>query len=239
MKAMIFSDLITSRRAFTQLFVIMAIVAVVIAVGMETLAPIAAIAAAMIPMMFIFSAAAYDEMNRWEAFRLGLPLSRNSVVWGRYASLLLVTAAATAFGIVYSLLVALLAAVFADGMGQNAMLAGLLLESNPPEMMVASGCMGAAAVMLMSAVTLPFIMRFGMTRAARIIPLVAIFAVAGFLMAVGSDGPLAGIMPQGAQWLLGTDDGFMVLTVGALVVTLAIYVISAFVSTRVYAAREF
>lgn len=239
MKAMVFSDLIMVKRGMAQLFAVTAVVVIVISVGMETLVVIPAIAAAMIPMMLLFSVAAYDEMNGWEAFRLGLPLSRSSVVRGRYASLLLVTVAATVFGIVYALLVALLAAVFADGMGQNTLLASLLLESNPPEIIAASGCMGAAAMLLMATVTLPLVMRFGMTRATRFVPLVVLFAVVGLVALLGEGGPLASVVPQGMQWLMTSDDGFVTLVAGSLGVTLVLYAISAFISVRLYAAREF
>lgn len=239
MKAMIFSDFVMVRRGMAQLFAITAVVMVVIAVGMETLAMIPAIAAAMIPMMLLFSIAAYDEMNGWEAFRLGLPLSRRSVVWGRYAGLLLVTVAATAFGVICALLVAVLSAAFVDGMGQNARLASLLLEGNPPEMLVASGCMGAVAVLLMAAVSLPLIMRFGMTRATRFVPLVVLFAVAGLVALLGDGGPLANMVPQGVQWLMTSDEGFLILVAGSFGASLVLYAISAFVSERLYAAREF
>lgn len=239
MKAMVFSDFIMVKRGMTQLFAITTVVVVVIAVGMETLAVIPAIAATMIPMMLLFSVAAYDEMNGWEAFRLGLPLSRRSVVRGRYASLLLVTMAATAFGVVCALLVAVLAAAFVDGMGQNALLANLLLESNPPEMLLASGCMGAAVVLLMATVSLPLVMRFGMTRATRFVPLVVLFAAVGLVALLGDGGPLADVVPQGVQWLMNSDEGFLVLVAGSLGVSLVLYAISALVSERLYAAREF
>lgn len=238
MKAMIFSDLITMRRSLVQLFGITAVVAIVMAVGMETLAPIAPVAAAMIPMMFVFSIVACDEINKWDAFRLTLPLSRRSVVWGRYASLLLVTVASVVFGVVWALVVALAASAFAGGLGENELLASLLIESNQLEMICGAGLMGTVAVLLMTAVTLPLITRFGMTRATRFVPLVVLFAVVGLVALLGDGGPFADAVPQGVQWLMSSDEGFLVLVAGSLGVSLALYAISALVSERLYAARE-
>lgn len=237
MKAMIFSDLITMRRSLVQLFGIMAMISVIMAVAVDTLAAAAACAASMIPIMFAFSVSAYDEMNQWESFRLALPMSRRSVVAGRYASLLLVTAASLAVSIVCSFAIAGASALLTDGMGPTSPAASLLLESNPPEMIVGSGLLGAVAVLASAAVALPFIMRFGVTRAARLLPLAVLICVWGFVYLVGEDGPLGALLPEGARWLL-SDDGFVALTAIVVVAALALYAASLAVSLRVYARRD-
>lgn len=237
MKAMIFSDLITMRRSLVQLFAIMAAVVVILALSTETLAPVSACAAAMIPMMFVFSVAAYDEMNKWEGFRLTMPISRKSVVAGRYACTLLVVVASLAAGVIFSFAITGVAALFADGMGQNALLSSLLLEDNPPEMIVCSGAMGSVVVLIVASVVTPVFMRFGMTLASRILPLVIVLSPMVLFWLFGENGPFSGVVPEGVRWLLD-DSGFAVL-VGALgVVALVLFGLSMLLSMRLYRTRE-
>ena len=106
MKAMVFSDLVTMKRNLLQLMGICVFVALFISVGTETLAATGACISAMIPIMYLFSIAAYDEMNKWEVFRLTLPLSRMQVVAGRYVSFLLVALVSCVAGIALCLLLA-------------------------------------------------------------------------------------------------------------------------------------
>lgn len=237
MKAMIFSDLITMRRSLAQLFGITAVVTVILAVTTGTLATMAACTASMIPVMFMFSISAYDEMNKWESFRLAMPMSRANVVAGRYASLLLVTAASLAASMAYSFAIAGVAALLSGGMGPGSPLSSLILENNPPEMVVGSGLLGMVAVLLVAAVTLPFIMRFGVTRATRLLPLVVLLGVAGGVWLIGDEGPLAAALPAGARWLLA-DGGFVTLVAVIVAVALVLYAASVVISLRVYAKRE-
>lgn len=237
MKAMIFSDLITMRRSFIQLLGVMAAVSVVLAFSMKTLAPISACVSAMLPMIFIFSAATYDEMNRWEGFRLTMPISRRSVVVGRYACTLLAVVASLAAGVIFSLAITGIAALLVDGVGQNAQLSGLLLEDNPLEMIVFSGVMGSVVVLVVASVTIPMFMRFGMTLALRVVPFVIVFSPAALSWLFGENGPLSGVVPEGMRWLFD-DSGFAVL-VGVLgVVALVLFGLSMLLSMRLYRTRE-
>lgn len=63
----------------------------------------AAAIAAMVPFTGLFSLAAYDEQNNWELFRLTLPLTRRQVVFGRYASIALLTVGSLALALVLGL----------------------------------------------------------------------------------------------------------------------------------------
>lgn len=237
MKAMIFSDLITMRRNLVQLLGVMAGVSVILAFSMKTLAPISACAAAMIPMMFIFSVAAYDEMNKWEGFRLTMPISRKSVVVGRYACTLLVVVVSLVVGVVFSLAITGIAALLVDGMGQNAQLSDLLLENNTLEMIVFSGAMGSVVVLVVASVTIPVFMRFGMTLASRVVPFVIVFLPAALSWLFGEGGPLSGMVPEGMRWLL--DDGGFAVLVGVLgVISLILFGLSMLLSMRLYRVRE-
>ncbi|WP_165053974.1 MULTISPECIES: ABC-2 transporter permease [unclassified Adlercreutzia] len=236
MKAMILSDLTTMRRILIQLLGIMAAVSLFLAVTVETLAATAACAAVMIPFMFMFNVAAYDEINKWESFRLAMPMSRRGVVAGRYASLLLVTALSLGVSVACSFAVTGAAALLSGAMGQGAPLESLLLENNPPEMIVAAGLMGTAAVLVASAVTLPLIMRFGMSLATRLLPLAMLCGAGGFCLAV-DNGLLAGLLPAGGLESL-FNGGFAGLFAALVVVPLVLYAVSLVVSLRVYRSRE-
>lgn len=237
MKAMVFSDLITMRRSLVQLMGIMVVVSLVLAFSLETVAVVGACAAAMIPIMFLFSVAAYDETNGWESFRLAMPMSRANVVAGRYVSILAVTVCAFALGVVMAYLVLFLALAL-SAMGENALLSGIVVEGNPFEVIVGSAAMGSVVVMVVATVTTPVVMRFGVTRATRILPLVMVLALMALISCLGDDGLLAGMLPEGAQWLVSSDGGFLALVAGCVGASLVVYAASFAVALRVYAARE-
>ena len=91
MKAMIFSDLITSKNAFVQLLLISIVICGFLAWGTGEVIVGTAAMATMAPLMYLFSIFAYDEMNGWERFRMTLPLTKYQVAYGRYVSMLIVS----------------------------------------------------------------------------------------------------------------------------------------------------
>ena len=99
MKTMIVADFSTMRSALLQLVGICLIIAVFMGVVADTVVGAIAAITAMLPFMFLFSLAATDEQNGWERFRLTMPITRRQVVFGRYASLALLTVAAALFGL--------------------------------------------------------------------------------------------------------------------------------------------
>ena len=89
-----------------------------------------------------------------------------------------------------------------------------------------------------SSVALPLITRFGMTRGARIVPLVVVLVMSAAIGFIGDgaaiDSALAGLV----QWL-DTGNNYLLLAVAMLLVVAAIYVASAFLSAKLYEGREF
>ena len=88
------------------------------------------------------------------------------------------------------------------------------------------------------AVTLPLIMRFGMTRATRFVPVVVVIA-----LALGIGFFDAGIQPTGVladlvQWL-DTGSNYLFLAAALVAIVALIYVASAFVAAKLYEKREF
>lgn len=236
MKAMILSDLITLKRSMMQLTFTCIIIGSVIGAAMGSTVSAAACIASMLPFMFLFSIVAYDELNGWERFRMSLPISRRNVVLGRYASAAIVSGVSLLLGVGCGALVTAVAGILPL---PDELAIGLSWEHNPPSAMFGAAAGGVGIIMITMSVALPLIMRYGMTKATRIIPIVFLlifcfgmgFFGEFFLGATGLEATLVRLMGAG-------DAGFLVLAAGAIVVVAAIYAISAAISIKLYAKRE-
>ena len=204
MKAMIFSDLITSKNSFAQLLGMTLFVAIFIAAGTSTLVTSTACIAAMVPFMYLFSISAYDEQNGWERFRLTLPISRRQVAYGRYASMMAIV------------LIALVVS----------WLAGMAIG-------FAVGVLAEAVIIIAAAVSLPLIMRFGMTKGSRLVPVIMVFAICMGVAFFSS-----GVDALDLEALISGEFDLMVAVAVILLAALAVYVISACISARLYEGRE-
>lgn len=235
MKTMIITDFAVLRTSLLQLAGICLVIALFMGFAMESVIGAVAAIGAMVPFMILFSLAAVDEQNGWERFRLTLPITRRAVVFGRYASVGLVALVATAF----SLLVAFLILALVSVLPANMLPAGLTVENNPPAMILGAAIGSVSVVMVGAAVALPLIMRFGMTRATRFVPVVVVIATAAAVSFFGSSassltGPLGNIV----QWL-DTGNNYLILGGGIILAVLALYVLSACIAAKLYEQREF
>ena len=231
MKAMIVSDFAVLRSALLQLLGICAIIALFMGYVMGAVGTAAAIAA-MVPFMGLFSLAAYDEQNNWERFRLTLPLTRRQV--GRYASIALLTAGSLTLALVLGLGIAALAGLLpAQWLPES-----LSPAENTPEMIVGSTIGGVSVVAIAMAVAMPVITRFGMTKAARIVPVIVVLVVAFAVAFFGSGIQPTGVLADLVQWL-DTGSNYFFLAAALVAVVALIYVASAFVAAKLYEKREF
>ncbi len=228
MKAMVFSDLITARNSFGALLGITLFVSAFIAVGTDTLIAAVACMGAMVPFMYLFSISAYDEQGGWEQFRLTLPLTRRQVAYGRYASMLAVTGCAMVLALAAGLLIGAVAGALPAGMVPE----GLLLGVTTPEMLVVAVVAVGLIILLSAAVTLPLIMRFGMTKGTRLVPVVMLLVLSAVAGLLGT-----GLDTIGLDAMLTSGSIMMVMAVGA-VVALSLYGASALLAARLYEQRE-
>ena len=229
MKAMIVSDFAVLRSVLLQLLGICLVIALFMGYVMGAVGTASAIAA-MVPFTGLFSLAAYDEQNNWERFRLTLPLTRRQVVFGRYASIALLTVGSLALALVLGLGIAALAGLLpAEWLPES-----LSPSENTPEMIVGSTVGGVSVVAIAMAVAMPVITRFGMTKAARIVPIIVVLIVAFF----GNGVQLTGALADLVQWL-DTGHNYLFLAAALAVVVALIYVASAFVAAKLYEKREF
>lgn len=234
MKTMIVSDFATMRSALLQLVGICLIIAVFMGVIADTVVGAVAAITAMLPFMFLFSLAATDEQNGWERFRLTMPITRRQVVFGRYASLALLMAATALFGLLLAAAIIGVATALPAGTAP----AGLTAEANPPALIIGAVVGTVVVIAVGASVALPLITRFGMTRGARIVPLVVVLVMSAAIGFIGDGAAIDSALAGLAQWL-DTGNNYLFLAAAMLLAVSAIYVASAFISAKLYEGREF
>ena len=229
MKAMIVSDFAVLRSVLLQLLGICLVIALFMGYVMGAVGTAAAIAA-MVPFTGLFSLAAYDEQNNWERFRL----TRRQVVFGRYASIALLTVGSLALALVLGLGIAALAGLLpAEWLPESRS-----PSENTPELIVGSTVGGVSVVAIAMAVAMPVIARFGMTKAARIVPIIVVLIVAFAVAFFGNGVQLTGVLADLVQWL-DTGNNYLFLAAALVAIVALIYVASAFVAAKLYEKREF
>lgn len=228
MKAMIFSDLITCKNSFFALFGITVFVGVFISIATETLVTGVAAIAAMVPFMYLFSISAYDEQNGWERFRLTLPISRKQVAYGRYASTFIVMICSFMLACIVGLLMgAICSALSGLYIPEGLTLATFGFDS------IFCIALATQLIMLVACIfTLPLIMRFGMTKGSRIVPVVIVLALSFGIAFTGNGDGLTFIGDVFAN-------GNTVLILACITACLiALYIASALISAKLYEKRE-
>lgn len=229
MKAMIFSDLVTSKNSFITLFGITVFVSLFIAVMTETLVTAVACIAAMVPFMYLFSISAYDEQNGWERFRLTLPISRKQVAYGRYASTLLIMLCSLALAIILGLITG----VVCDTLPIANIPDGLKLSTFGIATIAGIALTVQLIILIACIFTLPLIMRFGMTKGSRIVPIVLVLALS---LGIAAAGDTLDVALLGS--ILNNDTTVTLILSVATIILFALYVISALISARLYQQRE-
>ena len=197
----------------------------------------------MVLVMAFFTLSSYDEINAWQGFRAAFPLSRRNLVIGRYVALLCVAllACVFAFAVTEFLIQAavrrpLLWLVEAFGPETQQ---GISVWSNPPEIVLAAALLGVMAALIALSFTLPLVARFGMTRAVRFAPMVALVVVALLALLLADVWDFAWL-GRASTWLSAdTNVAFFQIICVTVVLVLVFYAASAFVSVKLYEKREF
>lgn len=233
MKTMVFTDLITTKNSLLTLLGIDVVLGVFLTFTMQTLIGGLAAMCVIVPFMFLFSISAYDEMGGWERFRLTLPVTRRQVAFGRYASLFITLAAA----VVLTFVVGHVMVMIGDAVSG----APVFITSQEVDLQTVCAVVLTVSVVILltAAITLPFIMRFGMTKATRILPVVIVLVLALGIAATG-DIATSDALATAFGWAFALGpDATDLLAVAALAVALLLYIASAFVSAKLYEKREF
>lgn len=233
MKTMMFTDLITMKNSLLVLIGLDVVLGLLLTFAMQTLMGGLAAMMVIVPFMYLFSISAYDEMGGWERFRLTLPITRRQVAWGRYASLAVVLAGSMVLTFVVGHVVVSIGDALPDA----------------PTYITSAGtgfyqvacvvAMGAAIVMLTATISLPLILRFGMTKATRILP-VAIVIILAVGIAFFGEASIDQVFWQLSGNMLDWGVDMMKLGIAvAIVALIALYLASAFIAAKFYAKREF
>lgn len=229
MKTMMMSDYLNIRSSLVQLSVISVFIAVFMAIATGTVAVVAGALAAMIPFMMMFSLAALDEKDGWEQFRLTLPITRKQVVVGRYVLIGLIAVIGLVFAFAISYMI-----MFVLTMLPADSIFGRVTPESPA--VIAGSALGALTiVMLATDVVLPLMMRFGMTKATRIVPMVLVLGISAAAVLIG-DNLDTTFLQSFTQWF---DEGnrYLIIVAGIIVVDVLLYIISALVSIKLYERR--
>ncbi len=227
MKLMAHVDLIVMRKTLVQLVRIGLAVLLFITVMTGNALSGAAALCVMVPAIYSMSVTAYDEVNRWEAFRLCLPVEREDVMRGHYASTAVVVAVSFAFAVITAPLLTWL----------SSLLTGSSFGFDVVGEMVAACALGLVISFWIPAVNLPIVAKFGMTQASRYVPLLLACVMAFSFAALGH--VLSGDGLPMALDFLSTQTGIAIAIVAAVVVSAAAYFASMLLAVRLYKAREF
>ena len=236
MKAAFLCEFATIRNALAQMAIIYLIIGVVVGIAMESSVAMVACISAMTPFLVVFTLSGYDVANGWERFRACLPISRSAIVIGRYAIVLLSSIAMAAFAVVVALALAQLAPILplAEGAAE-----GLIAQSDPLTL-ISSALAGTSIILLVTALILPFVLRFGMTKAMRIVPVVIVLL---FVVAVPLIGDVfADLASTGwmSDFVAFANDArnLLVVMVAIAVAVLVVYAISCAAAARLYRRKE-
>lgn len=234
MKAAILSEFSAIKNVLLQQFVIYLVVGAFVGIGMGSATAMVACISAMAPILMVFTFAGYDSMNGWERFRATLPVSREALVIGRYANVLL-TSLAT---LVAAMIIAFILGQLVDVLPIDAETAQFIAdEMRDPAMVMGGGLTGLCLMLLFTSVLQPFILRYGMTKAMRWVPagLMLAFFLAVLILPQVVDAPA--FLVDFIAWTENPDN--LPLLVGGLtVLSLGVYCISCAAAITLYRKKE-
>lgn len=230
MNAMVRFDLITMKNSLLQSFITIMLIAMVVTVVTESVKVGVGAVVMAIPFTYIFSVSAYDEMNGWERFRLTLPITRRQVVYGRYAGVLVVMAACSIIAALFAWMVIGIVGMMPSG----TMPEGSFAEESAPEVVFAVIAAIAALLLITASITLPFVMKFGLTKGTRLLPVAMALLFVFGVWAVGESGFLHDVLDTWNQ----TEASITLIVATAVISALVLFILSALISVRLYEKRE-
>ncbi len=227
MKTLIYSDFALCRDRFLYMALISVVVLILLA-AMHLMSTAITCISAIIPMSLLMTFFVNDETGKWEVYRMTMPLSRKDAVFGRYLSILIIMG--LSFGVCLCL-----------GLGLDAIFSQLPAfsgwfnagESENATVILLSELVTTMVILIMLAITLPILMRFGFNRATTYIP-VAMVVI--FLIGITLIDPAT---LEGVLTALFTNENALVLSaVAGCAVALLLYFLSALLAVRLYRGKE-
>lgn len=213
MLGFIYKDFLVMRKQMLYILFLICVYAVLAALDIFSPSILCGIIV-ILGVIYSVNAFGYDEQARWNKFAAATPAGRRGVVAGRYLfALLLLAATAVLVGIVLVLLWL------------------LRLAEEPLLELLLPIPVCAAIGLLINAVILPLIYKFGVEKA-RYLSMIVFVAVFGACIGLGflasDSGALAGI----------SDEIFAALCLGLLLAAFILFWVSYQISLRIFARKE-
>lgn len=234
MKRMFAMEAVILRKYLRQMILSSAFVAVCVTLGGMTLASVPLMMCFMVTFGAMTSLSAYDEQNSWASYRLTMPVSKRDVVFGRYA---FIACIAFCFSMAATL-VCLLLSVLGWNVELPDFLNAMLLSSTEDLIgLAALYVMGIGMASLLASICLPAFFALGQTKATQWLPLIMLALSVAPIFALDYLSSEMIELGQALEFLLQPSN-LLIVCAGVLVAATALYVISAFISVRLYERRE-
>ncbi len=214
MTGLIYKDLAVLRRQLSTLLVFIFVYGGFCITGVfdfSILGALIAVFGLTVPM----SSVALDDAAHWDRYAIATPAGRRGVVAAKY---------------VFTLLVVAVSVVAAGGLMVCLSLAGLTKTSPEDLVLIALAC--GVLTLLLDAVILPCLLKFGAEKA-RIISMITFVVIFGGAVLLGGMAKDQFALPQPPEWLLAA------LPVLCGLVAVIGFFISYCVSQGIYAKKEF
>lgn len=232
MKAMVNLDFIVASKYLVQEAIVSIPIGLIVSFFIGNVYTMPAAFAVLVPFVIGFSLFALDEKDNWEQYRLALPLSRNDVIGGRYTTCALLAVAGVLFGAVICLLTVAVASI-----APTLPNAEQITQGTETIGAVASPCIGALTSLVLLSIVIPAIAKCGMTKAVRLVPLVAVFVVCLTIATLGNDEIFAAL-ETAVNSAFSSPEGFALSLLAATAVVAAVYAASCALSCKLYRHRE-
>ena len=214
MKGLLYKDIVVLRKQISTLLLFVLVYGGFCVTGVFDFSIIGVLIAVFgltIPM----SSVALDDASHWDRYAAATPAGRKGIVAGKYLFTLLVILVSGLAGIAIMLVLSL---------------TGLTDSSFQELIAVTASC--AAAALLLDAVLLPFLLKYGAERA-RVISMVTFVAIFGGFALLGGLASHGVRLPQFPGWLTAA------LPVAFALTSAAAYLISFAISLGIYQRKEF
>ena len=221
-------DLISIRGMFKQMLLLYGVCGLIVAVAMGDAVAIGPMLAVLAAMMLSFNLCAYDELNGWTRYRAALPLGRGDIVRGRYVSILILCLVAMVVGVIFAAVLQFALAAIPGGIGTH------FAQGLPLAVLLAASALGTCIVVLLEAFMLPFVFRYGFTKATRLVPVLVICTGMGLFATLADKFDLAALE---TSWIAVPSHAILVL-VAVIVLVLLVYAASSIVACRIYRDKE-
>ena len=234
MKRMFAMEAVILHKYLRQMIFTSIFVAACVTLGGMTLASVPLMMCFMVTFGAMTSLSAYDEQNSWASYRLTMPVSKRDVVFGRYA---FIACIAFCFSMAATL-VCLLLSVLGWNVELPDFLNAMLLSSTEDLIgLAALYVMGIGMASLLASICLPAFFALGQTKATQWLPLIMLALGVAPIFALDYLSSEMIELGQALELLLQPSN-LLIVCAGVLVAATALYVISAFVSVRLYERRE-